>query len=315
MSEILVIGGTTFVSRCLAQYLIGVGHDVDLLTRGEKEVKYEGYREHLICDRRNKEQVEVVFKDRKYEYIFDISAYTKQDVEIITSAMNKQDLKKYIFCSSGAVYKPSLYSVSEEDETGENPNWGQYGLDKLEAENYIINTGIPYAILRPSYIYGEHNNIYREAYLFDRIKRNKPIPVPYGKETMVQFIHIQDLVRVFASAMYSSNNKGIYNVTHPECIAWEDLINTAAQVVGNRPFIKRVQGNTYSTRRYFPFRDITYKLNIQSLITDGLHIPSINLEEGLKRTYKWYIESGIQLMDKGMDKVEDVIKINDSNYQ
>ncbi len=48
MKSILIMGGTTFVSRCLAKYLIDQGYDVDILTRGLKTIDYDGYKNHLI---------------------------------------------------------------------------------------------------------------------------------------------------------------------------------------------------------------------------------------------------------------------------
>lgn len=96
---------------------------------------------------------------------------------------------------------PSNDLVQEDFERGENHNWGEYGLNKKEAEDFIINSGVTYAIFRPTYIYGENNNLYRETYFFDRISNEKEIPMPFGNNTRTQFIHIDDLVRVFESAM------------------------------------------------------------------------------------------------------------------
>ncbi len=310
MKSILVMGGTTFVSRCLAKYLINQGYDVDILTRGLKIIDYGGFKNHLICDRKSQNELQKVLYGKQYEFIFDISAYKKEDVEILLASIDRSSLKKYIFCSSGAVYTETNDFVNESFEKGDNPNWGNYGTDKKEAEDFIINSKIPYIIFRPTYIYGENNNLYREAYFFDRIKESKVIPMPYGNNTVTQFIHIEDLVKVFESAMFNEKVGRIYNVTNPNIISFEELILTCGKVLGIDPIIKRIDTMKIKldTRTYFPFRDVTYLLNTEKLINDDLHNPTISLEEGLRKTYKWYINNKPNLADAKMDKINEMVK-------
>ncbi|SHJ05656.1 Nucleoside-diphosphate-sugar epimerase [Clostridium cavendishii DSM 21758] len=308
MRSILIMGGTTFVSSSLAKYLISKGYDVDILTRGKRAIDYDGFREHLICDRKSKLEMENILKNKKYEFVFDVSAYKKEDVEILLTTIDKSYIKKYIFCSSGAVYKPSNELIGEEFEKGENPNWGKYGTDKKEAEDFIVNSNVPYIIFRPTYIYGENNNLYREACFFDRIKANKVIPIPYGNNTKTQFIHIDDLVRIFESAMTSEKSNQIYNVTNPDVISWDELIITCGKVMDRKPIVKNIDitKTNLEARLYFPFRDVTYILNIEKLIKDDLYVPKLSLEKGLKKSYKWYIDKKPVLKDLRMIKVDEV---------
>ncbi|KYH33297.1 NAD dependent epimerase/dehydratase family protein [Clostridium tepidiprofundi DSM 19306] len=311
MKSILIMGGTRFVSSSLAKYLISKGYYVDILTRGLKATNYDGFRNHLVCNRKSKKELEDVLKGKKYEFIFDISAYTREDVELLLTSIDTSILKKYIFCSTGAVYKPSDDVIGEDFEKGKNSNWGQYGIDKKEAEDFIIKSNIPFIIFRPTYIYGENNNLYRETYFFDRIKNKKPIPMPYGNNIKTQFIYIDDLVRVFESAMYSKNSCEIYNVTNPEIVSWEDLILTCGEVVGKNPIIKKIDVNEVNTesRTYFPFRDVTYMLDIAKLIDDGFYVPTISLKEGLRRAYNWYLDEKPKLNDARMNKVDELVSV------
>ncbi len=309
MKTILVMGGATFVSSSLAKYLIKQGYTVDILTRGLRSIDYNGFREHLICDRKLSREMQQVLKDRKYDFVFDISAYTEDDIKILMNSMETSLLKKYIFCSSGAVYKPSDVAVNESFERGENQNWGSYGMDKKAAEDLIMGSELPYIIFRPTYIYGENNNLYREVYFFDRILNSMAIPLPVGKNTITQFIHIEDLIRVFESAMFIEATSKVYNVTNPEAITWADLISCCGEVVGKKPIFKQIDINKVKLepREYFPFRDVTYILDISKLIEDGLHTPTITLKNGLQRTYKWYKDNSPNVNDlRMMSKVEEL---------
>lgn len=312
MSRILIMGGSTFVSRSLAEHFIHKGYEVDILTRGLGKLQYSGFRDHLICNRQSPNELQETLNGKQYEYIFDISAYTKDDVSSLLSCINTTALKKYIFCSTAAVYKSSDSSRSENDERGENQNWGQYGIDKKEAEDYLfdqyLHKGFPMIIFRPAYIYGENNNLYRESYFFDRIKANKVIPVPYGNHTRVQFIHIADLCQVFESAMTIDVIGKAYNVTHPEVISWENLVECCSKAMGLEATVKPIdyQAMNVETRSFFPFRDVDVELDISNLIKAGLHIPSIQLSDGIQRTCNWYLNHSPHLTDSWMNRVDEV---------
>lgn len=313
--KILIMGGTEFVSSSLARHLILKGHKVDIFTRGIKELTYSGVNLHLKGDRKSYDNLKRNLKDIKYEYIFDISAYSIDDVEKLLSVIDRDKLKRYIFCSSGAVYKPSDNIISENFETGYNNNWQKYGIDKLKAEEYLKNeyneNNLPVVIFRPTYIYGKNNNLYRECYLFDRLTSNKAIPIPSG-DTLVQFIYIDDLLNVFESAMYEEICIGKeYNVTNPETISWSQLVKTAARVAGVNENIKLVpNGKVENSREYFPFRNCSYLLSIDKLIRDGLFTPNINIFEGLKKSYDWYINENPKLKDDKMKKIEYVLDLD-----
>ncbi|MGL4762449.1 MAG: NAD-dependent epimerase/dehydratase family protein [Sarcina sp.] len=311
--RILVMGGTEFVGSSVAKHLIAKGHKVDIFTRGNKELKYAGVNVQHKGDRKSVEDLKSSIASIKYEYVFDISAYKLIDVKSLFEVLDTSNLKRYIMCSSGAVYKASNEVMSEEFEVGENENWGVYGLDKLEAEQYLMELykekGLPVVMFRPSYIYGEGNNLYRESYIFDRLTQGLDIPIP-DSETKTQFIYIDDLVKVFESAMYNDkvNGQG-YNLTHTQEVSWEELISVAKVVTNSSSNIKKVNVDTAKvSREYFPFRDCTYLLSVNKSIKDGLYIPKVDLLEGLKLSYEWYLKEQPKLNDARMIKVEEVLK-------
>ena len=46
MANILVLGGSGFVSEALSKYLIRRGYSIDILTRGKKKISFDGYENH-----------------------------------------------------------------------------------------------------------------------------------------------------------------------------------------------------------------------------------------------------------------------------
>ena len=111
--------------------------------------------------------------------------------------------------------------------------------------------------------------------------------------------------------MYNESSSNIYNVTNPELISWEYFIAKCGEVIGKTPIIKKIDINQVKleSRSYFPFRDVTYILDTKQLMESELYKPTISLEEGLKRTYEWYIDKKIKLNDaKMMDKVNELLR-------
>ena len=311
--KILVMGGTEFVSSSLTKYLLSKGYIVDIFTRGIKPIKYDRIRNHLKGNRKSIEDLKVNISHESYDYIFDISAYVKEDVEKLIAILNKENLKRYIFCSSGAVYIPSDEIVPEDFTRGENANWGSYGLDKKKAEDYLLRLWeeekFPVTIFRPTYIYGEDNNLYRETYLFDRITKGLDLPIPNGNEA-THFIYISDLVKVFESAIHEDETIGkAYNVTYPEIVTWQQLVEIAMKVVNREVTIKKVDNEKVNVREYFPFRNVTYLLDTKKAEKDGLYMPQIDLSDGLELAFKWYCTGKPEVKDVRMNKIDLVLDV------
>lgn len=250
-----------------------------------------------------------------YDYIFDISAYVKDDVQKLIAILNKENLKRYIFCISGSVYIPSDEIVTEEFTRGENVNWGIYGLYKKKAEDYLFelweDEKFPITIFRPTYIYGEENNLYREIYLFDRVKKGLDVPIPNGNEK-TQFIYISDLVKVFESAIHTEKTIGqAYNVTHCQIVTWQQLVETTMKVVNRKVNINKVDSEKVdiSVREYFPFRNVTYLLDTEKAQKYGLYMPKIDLFKGVELAYKWYCNAEPEVKDAKMNKIDLVLDI------
>lgn len=316
MFTILVMGGSQFVSKALAKFFIFKGYSVDICTRGLQEIDYVGYRNHLICDRNKLDDLKDILVNKEYDFVFDISAYTRDQVEKLIPFIQTKKLKRYVFCSSGAVYKPSQSISKENFSRGENINWGTYGLHKLEAEQYLFclheENGLPITIFRPSYIYGEGNNLNREAYFFYRVLNELPIPYPSGN-CQVQFIHIRDVVCVMESVIYNKESNGhAYNLTYPDSITWNKLILTIEKIVNRKANTIEIDESLLCdlnivTRNYFPFRNVTYLLDYQKLLHDRLYVPKVNLYTGLNWAYQYYKDVQPVIYDQAMKNIDDVI--------
>lgn len=155
--KILITGGTTFVSKYAAEYFVAKDNDVTVINRGSRS-QVTGVT-HINCDRT---ALDVRLKSKRFDLILDVTAYTEDHIKgLLESGVTFDD---YIFISSSAVYpETNPQPFVEEQPCGYNAVWGDYGMNKLNAERFL-QANVPNAyILRPPYFYGLYENLYREA--------------------------------------------------------------------------------------------------------------------------------------------------------
>ena len=75
MKKILVTGGTTFVSKYVAEYFVNVGYEVFVLNRNSKP-QVQGVK-LIEADRHN---LGGVLKDTFFDVVADITAYNDNDI-------------------------------------------------------------------------------------------------------------------------------------------------------------------------------------------------------------------------------------------
>lgn len=129
MKKILVTGGTTFVSKYVAEYFVNAGYEVYALNRNTKPqvqgaTLIEGDRHNLGN----------ILKNMYFDVVADITAYNATDIIDLVEALGT--FEQYIMISSSAVYPEyGVQPFLEESEKSVNKFWGTYGTDKIEAEN------------------------------------------------------------------------------------------------------------------------------------------------------------------------------------
>lgn len=279
MKRILVTGGTVFVSKYVAKYFQSNNYEVYVLNRGSKQ-QIENI--NLICANRN--NLKDCLKDFYFDSIIDVCGYNQQDIKNILDAVG--GFKDYIFISSSAVYpETNMQPFSENQSIGVNKIWGKYGIDKIEAEEYLISK-VPNAyILRPPYLYGPMQNVYREPFVFECALKNRKFYIPNDGKMKLQFFHVDDLCKVIEKILEKHPTNHIYNVGNTESIDINTFIELCYKVVGT-PLEKVYVTKHNNQRDYFSFYDYEYSLDVTK--QSELLMEEKDLFEGLKESYKWF---------------------------
>lgn len=280
MKKLLVTGGTVFVSKFTADYFANKNYDVYVLNRNTKD-QLENV--HLICADRN--DLKDTLKSYHFDAVLDICGYDKKDMENLIAALNPVD--DYIFISSSAVYPGTNPQPFTEDQpsTG-NPLWGTYGTDKHEAEQYLFSQYPDAYVLRPAYLYGPGQNIYREPFVFDCALQNRKFYIPKDGKMKLQFFHVEDLCKLIEFILENHPADHIYNAGNKDVVD----INTFVELcykAADKPLEKVFVTNHGNQRDYFSFGDYEYVLDIEKQ-TKALP-QTKDLAKGLKESFDWYL--------------------------
>ncbi len=282
MKKILVTGGTTFVSKYAAQYFLNSNYEVYVLNRNSKP-QVEGVK-LIEGDRHN---LNGILKDMSFDVIADITAYNASDIIDLYNELGS--FGQYIMISSSAVYPEyGVQPFIEESEKAVNKFWGTYGTDKIEAERALLERVKDAYILRPPYLYGPMNNVYREAFVFDCARADRKFYLPKDGEMKLQFFHVEDLCKLMDVIINDRPSEHILNVGNSETISIKDWVTKCYKFFEKVPKFINVYDDI-EQRNYFSFYNYEYYLDVER--QSKIYPKTISLDEGLKESAEWYINN------------------------
>jgi len=304
--NIIVTGGGGFIGSNVVDALVKKGHKVavvDDLSTGKKE-NLNPNAQFFNIDLREKNALEEVFQNSKPEIIYHIAAQIDvrksaadpafdASVNIIGSInlfelAVKYNVRRIIFSSTGG----ALYGEPENLPADENTlvaPLAPYGVSKYCTEQYLNYFkrmyGIERVILRYANVYGPRQDPLGEAgviAIFTGRILNGENPIIYGDGTQTRdYIYVEDIVKANLLAM--DGNEGIYNIGTGIETSVNELVKMFSTVLNKD--IKPV---------YEPPR----KGEVQRIALYGTKAnkelgfrPQFSLEEGLRKTIKWYEEN------------------------
>jgi nucleoside-diphosphate-sugar epimerase len=224
----------------------------------------------------------------------------------------KMPLKRFVFVSSlsifGAIKEQEPYEEIRESDTPQ-PNT-EYGRSKLEAEQFLATTTLPYIILRPTGVYGPREKDY--FIMAKSIKGHSDFAVGYKRQD-ITFVYVKDVVQAVFLALdkgengrqYFLSDGEVYQSTTFSDLIHEELgrpwwIRITAPVWVLRivtffgEYIGRMTGKVTALNndKYNILKQRNWRCDIQPAIDELGYQPTVKLEQGVKETIQWYKEHG-----------------------
>jgi UDP-glucose 4-epimerase len=288
------MGGTRFIGVYLTRMLVQQGHEVVLFNRGNQPAPVEGVRQ-IHGDRTNPADLKEKLTGETFDAIFDNNGRELSDTQPLADIF-KDRVQHFVYMSSAGVYLKSDQMPHIEGDPID-PRSRHKG--KHDTETYLAEQGVPFTSIRPTYIYGPHNYNDLEAWFFDRIVRDRPIPIPGHGQHFTQFGHVRDLAQAMVQVLGNSRAIGqIYNVSGERYVTFDGLARACAIAAGKSPDTLQLvhydpRQFDFGKRKAFPLRPQHFFASIQKAVTDLNWKPEYDLISGLKDSFQNdYLASG-----------------------
>jgi nucleoside-diphosphate-sugar epimerase len=304
--KILIIGGTGFLGRHLAESLLRGNQEVSLLNRGftREKLPFQKDVQWLICDRHDADKFRELLKNSSFDIVIDTCAYVPEEVELVFEVFRDR-ISKYIFCSSMAVainreLEARLSLPIKNRRLFPTSSKNSYAYNKSLIEEYLVDqfdkNGFPFISLRPAEINGPGEA--REWYYIERIKNGRQkILIPGNGECLVQPGYIDDIIQAFLLAIVKDKAIGeCYNVTGDEIISLNDYIRLIAETMGRKVKIINIPHEIFKdlvpTKYVFPYcYKYSFVVDTTKIKTELGYQPEVNISDGLRRVIEHWSDS------------------------
>jgi 2'-hydroxyisoflavone reductase len=214
--RLLILGGTQFLGRHVAEEALRHGHELTLFNRGRTDPDAFPEAERIAGDRDGGLQG---LEGRDFDAVIDTSGYVPRIVRA-SAELLRDHTKVYVFVSSISVYAGFGEPVDEQsavgtlaDETVEEVDGDTYGPLKALCEQAVQEVyGERACIVRPGLIVGPHDPTDRFTYWVRRVADGGEVLAPGRPERVTQVIDVRDLA-TFLLDLAEQSRGGVYNAT------------------------------------------------------------------------------------------------------
>ncbi len=285
--RILIMGGTRFIGVYLTKILVEQGHEVVLFNRGNKPAPVEGVKQ-IQGDRTDASQLKEKLSSEQFDAVFDNNGRELGDTQPLAEIF-KDRVQHFVYMSSAGVYLKSdqLPHIEGDPVDPKSRHKGKH-----ETEAYLAQLGLPWTSIRPTYIYGPQNYNDLEAWFFDRIVRDRPIPIPGNGLHITQFGHCQDLAKAMAAVLGNEAAVGqIYNISGDRFVTFDGLARACVEAAGKSPDTVQLvhydpKQFDFGKRKAFPLRVQHFFASVNKAMTELNWKPEYDLLGGLKDSFQ-----------------------------
>lgn len=182
------------------------------------------------------------------------------------------------------------------EETKYDPH-SPYSASKASSDHFVRayhdTYGMPTIVTNCSNNYGPYQFPEKLIPLFiNNIRTRKPLPVYGNGENIRDWLYVEDHARAIETIFHRGKIADTYNIGG--CNEWRNIdlikviIATVDRLLGN-PEGHSIDLITYVTDR--PGHDARYAIDASKLRRELDWQPSLQFEEGIERTVRWYLEN------------------------
>ncbi|XP_062020557.1 chloroplast stem-loop binding protein of 41 kDa a, chloroplastic [Rosa rugosa] len=293
-------GGHAVIGFYFAKELLGSGHEVTIMTVGEessdkmKKTPFTRFSEIVSAGGKTvwgePAEIAKVLEGSAFDVVLDNNGKNLDAVKPVADWAKSSGAKQFLFISSAGIYKPT-----------EEPPHVEGDVVKADAghvavEKYIAEVFGNWASFRPQYMIGSGNNKDCEEWFFDRIVRDRPVPIPGSGMQLTVISHVRDLssMLTLAVAKPDAASGNIFNCVSDRAVTLDGLAKLCAQAAGRPVNIVHYDPKAagVDAKKAFPFRNMHFYAEPRAAKDILGWKSTTNLTEDLKERFEEYLKIG-----------------------
>ena len=328
--NILITGASGFIGSFIVEEALRQGMETWAAVRPSSSRKYlADSRIHFIeLDFSSQERLEEALSTHSFDYIIHAAGATKclnEDTfygvntegtkRLVKAILNLQmPIHRFVYLSSlsvmGAIREEQPYQeITEHDYP--RPNTA-YGKSKLKAERFLESVGnnFPYAILRPTGVYGPREKDY--FMMAKSISNHIDFAVGFQRQD-ITFVYVKDVVQAIFLTLDHGMNGRKYFLSDGNVYRSSDFSNLIRKALGN-PWWIRITAPVWVLRivtsigelvarstgrisalnhdKFNILRQRNWRCDIEPTMDELGYHPHYDLARGVAETIDWYKNEG-----------------------
>ncbi|CAD6220623.1 unnamed protein product [Miscanthus lutarioriparius] len=294
-------GGHAVIGFYFAKELLAAGHAVTVLTVGDegsdkmKKPPFSLFSELTSAGGKtvwgDPADVGAAVGGAAFDVVLDNNGKDLDAVKPVADWAKSAGVGQFLFISSAGIYKPTEEPPHVEGDAVKE-SAGHVGVEKYIAEQFGS-----WASFRPQYMIGSGNNKDCEEWFFDRIVRNRPVPIPGNGMQLTNISHVRDLSRMLSLAVEKPGAASgkVFNCVSDRAVTLSGMAKLCAAAAG----VAAVDIVLYDpaaagvdAKKAFPFRNMHFYAEPRAAKEALGWTSSTNLPEDLKERYAEYAASG-----------------------
>lgn len=296
--NVLVLGGAGFVGKNIVNALQKA--EIDFIASDVVNSPFNDSVEYIKLDITNRKETFDAIEG--IDYVFHLSAHPlsasikdpalNAKINILGSlnvmdAAREKGVKKIIFSSASSIIGDVIHNPVTEEHPCKPKT--PYAVAKLCVEHYLRVYqelyGLDYVVFRFFNVYGPYQ--YPESgalipVVMSRILKGEEVFI-FGDGSIARdFIYVEDIADFYIQSIKKDVKNEIFNMGTGRLTTIKEVIEAISKVVGKDPKIV-----------YKPARagEITnFSADVSKLKKFFGEVPNTSLEEGLRKTYKWFVK-------------------------
>jgi nucleoside-diphosphate-sugar epimerase len=290
-SNILVIGGSGFLSGAIVRAALASGHHVWTLTRGQRPLP-EGAIS-LVADRADQAAFAEVIRSAwtQWDMVVDCIGFTPADVEQDLAVLSPL-ARHLVFVSTDFVYDPARRRFPQSEDSDHFLADG-YGGQKRRCELTLMSAdagAMAWTIVRPCHIYGPGSQLGclplhgRDPQLIARLRAGEPLRLVGGGHFLQQPIFADDLAQTILSMQGNVATHGqIFCAAGPDIVESREYYRIVANILDVGLEVEEVPVAPYQRDHPEAAPFLCHRIyDLRKLQSSGAAVPATPLKQGLR---------------------------------